>query len=244
MYEALIRLHEGTPRQGPGDDGFSVGLLGRLPDLPSDGAIADLGCGTGVASVLLAQHFRRPVLCVDIADAFLKTLSEKAEDAGVGHLLTPLCADMGTLDPQTYQFALLWSEGAAYNLTFEGALRAWRPLMVKNGIAVISELSWFGLERPREVVDYWGAAYPEMADERVNRERAERHGFELVLSERLPTDAWWTNYYNPLLAQLDAHAASPSRMMRDVIAETRQEIELFRNYSDMFGYTFYILKAV
>lgn len=244
MYEALTILHGGTDRQGPGDDAFSLEILRRLPPLPSDCAIADLGCGTGIASVLLAQHFRQPVLCVDTSDEFLNTLAAKAESLGIEHLIITLCMDMGALDPKQHQFDLLWSEGAAYILTFEGAMKKWRPLMAENGIAVVSEMNWFGSERPHEAVDFWSTGYPEMADEQTNIAYAEQYGFRLLFTERLPTNAWWTNYYNPLLEQLDAHATSPYKTMREAVAETRQEIALFRKYSDYFGYTFYVLKAV
>lgn len=243
MREALIALHEGTDRQGPGDDAFSLEILRKLPDLPSDCAIADLGCGTGVASLLLARHFQRPVLCVDTSEEFLETLSAKAESLGIAHLITTLCADMGSLNPEEYQLDLLWSEGAAYCLTFEGAMRKWRPLMARDGIAVVSEMSWFGAEHPREAAEYWSEAYPQIADEHVNRATAERHGFQVLFTERLPANAWWTNYYDPLLERLDTHASATSRSMQVAIAETRQEIELFRAYSDCFGYTFYVLKA-
>lgn len=243
MREALTILHDGTDRQGPGDDEFSRHILRKLPDLPPDGAIADLGCGTGAASLLLARHFQRPVLCVDTSEEFLRTLSETAERLGLGQQINTLLADMGSLDPDEYQFGLLWSEGAAYNLTFEGAMRKWRPLMTKGGIAVVSEMSWFGSDRPGDVLGYWNAAYPEMADEQTNRARAERNGFRLLFTERLPTEAWWDNYYGPLLERLDAQASAPSPTMREAVAETRQEIELFRRYSDYFGYSFYVLKA-
>lgn len=244
MGEALTLLHEGTDRQGPGDDCFSLGLLRRLPDLPSDCAIADLGCGTGAAGVLLAQQFGQPVLCVDTSEEFLRALSLKAERMGIGHLIKTLCADMGSLDPEKHRFDMLWSEGAAYNLTFEGAMGKWRPLMAKNGIAIVSEMSWFGAERPQDASRFWREAYPEMADEQANTASAERNGFELLFAERLPTTAWWTNYYDPLIGRLDAHANSPSKTMQEAISEKRQEMELFGKYSEYYGYTFYALKAV
>lgn len=243
MREALIRLHGGADRQGPGDDAFSLELLRKLPGLPPDCAIADLGCGAGEASLLLAQYFQHPVLCVDMAEEFLAMLSEKAKKRGIDRFITTLCADMGALDPAQYQFDLLWSEGAAYNLTFAGAMRQWRPLMTENGVAVVSEMNWFGAERPREALDFWGEAYPAMADEHTNIASAKEHGFDLLFTQRLPSSAWWTNYYNPLLELMDVHAQTSSKTLQAVIAEMRQEIELFRKHSDDYGYTFYVLKA-
>lgn len=244
MHDALTFLHEGTDRQGPGDDAFSLEILRRLPDMPPTCSIADLGCGTGIASFLLADHFRQPVLCVDTSEAFLSALTEEAARREMTHLITPLCMDMGALDPERYQFDLLWSEGAAYNLTFDGAMRRWRPLMAEEGIAVVSEMSWFGPDRPQEVLDYWGEAYPEMASEAVNIATAKRHGFDLLFTERLPAQAWWATYYDPLLKQLEVHAASASKTMQEAISDTRREIDLFRQYAAYYGYSFYVLKAV
>jgi SAM-dependent methyltransferase len=242
--EALVLLHEGTPRQGPGDDRFSLDLLRRLPPLPGDAAIADLGCGTGAAAILLARHLDRPVLCVDTSESALRTLRSRAAAQGVAHLVTTLCADMGTLDPAEHRVDLVWSEGAAYVLTFEGAMRAWRPLLRVGGLAVVSELSWFGTDPPDELREHWAAEYPSMASEEVDVARAERHGFEALFTERLPADAWWANYYDPLRANLEAHARSDSPAVRQAIDTSRREMELFRAFSDHYGYTFYALRAV
>lgn len=243
VIAALVELHRGLERQGPGDDLFSDMILDRLPPLRSDGEIADLGCGTGAASVLLAQRFSRPVLCVDTSEDFLHELADRAAKAGVDSLTTTMCADMGGLDPHEHQFALIWSEGAAYNLTFDGALRAWRPLLPNGGLAVVSEMSWFGQVRPTEAAAFWAEAYPAMAGEEENIAAAERHGFTTLFTERLPTRAWWTNYYNPLLTRLTDHEGTRSPAIRAAITEIRHEIDLFRSYSGYYGYSFYVLEA-
>ncbi len=243
MIEALIALHAGTDRQGPGDTALSRAVLDRLPPLPAGAKVADLGCGSGAASLLLARQLKRPVLSVDLTAAFLEGLESRAAEQGLEGLITPLCADMGAMDPAEYQFGLIWSEGAAYNLSFEGALKAWRPLLEEEGIAVISEMSWFGAERPGEAAAFWSAAYPQMAEEAANLELARTNGFKPLFTERLSAQAWWDSYYTPLLENVAQYEASPSAAMQQVLAETRQEIELFRKYSDHYGYTFYVLLA-
>jgi SAM-dependent methyltransferase len=239
---ALIELHLGIGREGPGDLGFSREILGRLPTLPGDEPIADLGCGSGAASVLLAAHFGRTVVCVDMVDEFLQGLRARADRSGVADLTAPLRADMGGLKPNQHQFSLIWSEGAAYNLTFDGALPAWRPLLVPGGLAVVSELSWFTDRRPAEPSGFWDAAYPAMGGEGENIETAERQGFEVLFVERLPAEAWWPNYYTPLLAGADRLEAQASPVMQDVITELRREAGLFRRFSDDYGYAFYVLR--
>lgn len=242
--EALVVLHEGTARQGPGDDELSVRLLRSLPPLPDDCTVADLGCGTGATSLLLARHLRRPVLCVDTSESFLETLRARAAAAGVAHLVTTRCADMGRLDPAEHRFGLVWSEGAAYSLTFEGAMRAWRPLLPVGGVAVVSELCWFGADRPAAPRAFWEREYPAMATEAEDVARAERHGFRLLATERLSSEAWWTSYYDPLEERLVAHSHDDSPAIAQAVASTRREIELFRAFSDHYGYTFFVLQAV
>ena len=45
--EALIRLHSGLERQGPGDSDFSDFIIKQIPELPPNPRIADIGCGAG-----------------------------------------------------------------------------------------------------------------------------------------------------------------------------------------------------
>jgi len=51
---ALINLHRGLDRQGPGDADFSRHILSLLSALPPKPRIADLGCGSGAGALLLA----------------------------------------------------------------------------------------------------------------------------------------------------------------------------------------------
>lgn len=241
--QALVHLHLGVGREGPGDTALAERLLAALPDIPADVPIADLGCGSGAASVMLANHYRRHVVCVDLAEPFLEALRTRAAEAGVADLTACVQADMGGLDPEQYQFGLVWSEGAAYNLTFDGALRAWRPLLAPGGCLVVSELSWFTDAPPGDAAEFWGDAYPTMRTERANTDSARAEGFEVVFVERLPSKAWWENYYTPLLARADHLESGADETMRLVIAQVREEVDVFGRFSDDYGYTFYGLQS-
>jgi len=52
---ALIRLHRGLDRQGPGDKDFSDYIISKIPELPTNPRIADIGCGTGALTLRAAQ---------------------------------------------------------------------------------------------------------------------------------------------------------------------------------------------
>jgi SAM-dependent methyltransferase len=239
---ALINLHRGRDRQGPGDSDFSRHILSHLPTLPLQPRIADLGCGSGTGALLLAQYYQSTVVAVDSAAVFIDELTARTKQLGLDRLIVPIQGDMAQLDRSVGVFDLLWSEGAIYHLGFEQGLKLWRPLLTDSGIAVISELSWFIDRPPEAAIAYWQNAYPMMGSEAENIVRANRSGFSVLSTHRLPSQAWWVNYYEPLRERMQQIEITP--ITRSVIDETEAEMQMFERFSDSYGYTFYILQAV
>lgn len=240
---ALIELHAGLDRQGPGDATFTRRMLEGLPSLPARPRVADLGCGSGAAALVLAEQLNVSVTAVDLVASFLADLNRKASERGLGHLIDTVEADMGTLDWPAESLDLLWSEGAAYHFTFEGALKTWRPLLPVGGLAVISELTLFADPLPVDVREFWAAAYPSAGSENENARRAASAGYEVLGMERLPQAAWWENYYGPLERRIKELRPTANTVMQNVIAETETEIDLFRRFGETYGYSFYLLRA-
>jgi SAM-dependent methyltransferase len=239
---ALIDLHRGCDRKGPGDSNFSRNILSNLSTLPLKPRIADLGCGSGAGALLLAQHYQSTVMAVDSSSIFIDELKARAKQLDLEHLIIPIQGDMAKLDWSVGSVDLLWSEGAAYHLGFEQALKIWRSLLANSGIAVISELSWFTDNVPEPAIAYWQNAYPMMGNEAENSDRANRSGFSVLSTHRLPSQAWWVNYYEPLRERMQQIEITP--MTQSVIHETEEEMRLFEKFSDSYGYTFYVLQAV
>lgn len=241
---ALIALHDGLDHLGPADASVSRAILSELPPLPLAPHIVDLGCGTGASALLLAEWFDSPIKAVDQVGAFLRTLRERASARGLTERIETIEADMGALDWPEASVDLLWSEGAAYNLTFSGALKAWRPLLTPGGLAVISELSWFTESPPEAARAFWAPRYPTLGSERENCAYAPSAGFEVLSTRRLTSEAWWRSYYTPLLARVAALKPVADAVMASVLAETELETAIFRDHSDHYGYTFYVLRAI
>ncbi len=241
---ALIEIHRGLARQGPGDTDYSNYIISQLPELPTNPCIADIGCGAGAGTLILADKFKSKVRAVDFSQEFLDELEDQAKQQGLEHLVETIECDMGNLDWEPGIIDLLWSEVAAYNITFEGALKAWRPLMASNGIAVISEMNYFTSEVPESVRVYWQNAYPTIGTEPENSNYANSSGFEVLGIHRLPSKAWWDNYYGPLRENMNSFKHSEDRIMQSVIKETEEEMKLFKEYEKHYGYSFYIMKAV
>jgi ubiquinone/menaquinone biosynthesis C-methylase UbiE len=240
---ALIELHRGLERQGPGDLDYSNYIISQIPELPTNPRIADIGCGAGAGTLFLADKFKTKVRAVDFSREFLDELEDRAKQRGLEHFIETIECDMGNLNWELGTIDLLWSEGAAYNITFEGALKAWRPLMASSGIAVISEMNYFTSEVPEPVKAFMQNAYPAIKTESENSDIVNSSGFEVLGIPRLPSKAWWKNYYEPLRKNMKSFKNSTDSIMQSVIRETEEEMKFFQKYETIYGYSFYIMKA-
>ena len=115
--------------------------------------------------------------------------------------------------------------------------------MAANGIAVISEMSYFTTKVPESVRVYWQNAYPAIGTESENSHHANSSGFEVLGIHRLQSQAWWDNYYGPLKENAESFRRSDDNIMQSVITEIEEEMTLFEEYGKYYGYSYYILRA-
>ena len=116
--------------------------------------------------------------------------------------------------------------------------------MAPNGIAVISEMNYFRSNVPEPVTIFMQNAYPAIKTEPENSDIINSSGFEDLGIHRLPSKAWWDNYYEPLRNNIEFFKNSNDSTMRSVISEAEEEMKFFEEYEKFYGYSFYIMKAV
>ena len=240
--DALFRLHEGLPRQGPGSDACTREALRRLPSLPPQPRVADLGCGSGRPTLVLAEALGSRIVAIDIYQPYLDQLTKEAARRGLGHLIEARRADMASPGLPPGSLDLLWSEGAIFVLGFAEGLARWRPLLASRGLAAVTECSWLTDDRPDEAVRFFQSAYPAMGSVADDVARAEAAGFEALGHFVLPPAAWWDAYYTPLALRLEELRSTPDPELRAIVEETGREIELYRRHDHAYGYVFYLLR--
>ncbi|HEY0936649.1 MAG TPA: class I SAM-dependent methyltransferase [Trebonia sp.] len=115
-------------------------LLAHLPPAPA--ALADLGCGTGSLSVLLAAD-GYAVTGLDFAPAMIRAARAKARAAGVSARFVLSDATAPTLPPASFDVVLarhvLWAMPDT-----ERALAAWIRLLLPGGTLALVEGRWSG----------------------------------------------------------------------------------------------------
>ena len=240
--EALFHLFKDTPRGGPGSDATTRDLLRRLPPLAPEATVFDLGCGPGKQTLVLARALQTRIIAVDIHQPFLDRLARSAAEAGLAGRVETRCRSMDDLAMPDESIDLIWSEGAVYILGVAAALSAWVPLLRPGGHLVFSDATWWTEDPPAEVAAYFAREYPAMATVAHNLETARQAGMEVVGTERLADRVWWTEFYEPLRARLPGLRAAAASWpeLAQAIADSEHEMDLFRRFSDSFGYAFYL----
>lgn len=226
---------------GPGSETDTRYVLRSLPRRSFD-VIIDAGCGTGRQTLVLAKDLNSPINAVDSYQPFLDRLKQRAKETGLARFVRTHCIDMKDIPDLFPDVDLLWSEGAAYNIGFENALRIWAKAIKPDGLAVISELCWLSDEAPPVVREFFETGYPDMKSAPQNIEIAQHAGYKLFNTYTLPKAAWVENYYEILEPRAKSLVDHPDVAVRDFAAETIREIETFQCAEGSYGYVFYILQ--
>jgi serine/threonine-protein kinase HipA len=226
---------------GPGSNSDTLKVLDMLPKAVHE-VIVDAGCGAGRQTLALANQLQTPVHAVDSYEPFLASLTQRAKEAGIGHLVQTHCMDMADI-PNTFRaIDLLWSEGAAYNIGFPHALKTWHSAVKSSGCAVVSELSWLRDDVPIEVRQFFQAGYPDMRSADENRSAAQDAGYNVLTTHTLPRETWVEGYYDILEPRAKALLDHPDKAVSDFAAETLEEIRIFGCSEDSYGYVFYVMR--
>ena len=206
--------------------------------------IADIGCGSGASTLILAEELDAHIIAVDLLPDFLKALQRNATQAGVASQITPLAQSMDALTFKDGELDAIWSEGAIYTMGFEAGIAAWKPFLKPGGILAVSELTWLTHERPADLQAHWKREYSEVDTASAKLSVLEKHGFSPSGYFVLPEYCWLDNYYRPMQQRfsrfLEAHSHSDAAQA--IVAAEEVEIALYERYRAFVSYGYYIAR--
>ena len=243
--QLLIDLHRDALRQGPGGDEqtrLAITLSGLRGS--TNLKVADIGCGTGASTLVLASELDAEITAVDLFPEFLAELEVAASRAGVADRITTLSASMEALPFRSEEFDAIWSEGAIYSMGFAAGVEAWREYIKPGGVLAVSELTWLTAQRPTELQDHWQREYPEVDTAAAKIAVLERLGFSPLGYFALPERCWLDNYYWPMQQRfarlLERHGNSEAA--KALVAGEVDELSLYERHRSFVSYGYYIAR--
>jgi len=244
--ELICEYFSNLERQGPGSPEMTIKALSFIDNLSEKSCIADIGCGTGGQTMVLAQNVSGMITGVDLFQKFIDLFNANAQKFQLQERVKGVVESMDNLSFQEEELDLIWSEGAIYNIGFERGLTEWRKFLKTGGYIAVSEASWFTNKRPEEINNFWEDAYPEIDTIPNKVTQMQNAGYVPVATFILPEICWTKHFYSPQIAVqkefLEKHSGNEAA--KGFIANQQHEEKLYYKYKEYYGYVFYIGKKL
>lgn len=232
----FMKVFETLERWGPGSEEDTQHALSLVPAQPN--SILEIGCGKGLATQVLVTQSQATVTAIDNEQSALDRLTERFEQQGLSESLETVCANMSQLPFDKESFDLIWSEGSAYILGVEKALKEWKPFITPQGHLVFSDMVWRTDQPSDDSVEFWQQEYPDIQTIKTRLKQIKKAGYEVIDHFPLSNQAW-SNYYQPLkqrVAELEPDMPS-SVALKDI----QREVNICSERVSEFGYHLFVL---
>ena len=245
-FNLICEYFSNVERQGPGSPEVTVKALSFIDNLTNKSRIADIGCGTGGQTMVLAQHAPGYITGIDLFPAFIDQFNFNAGKLNFRNRIKGIVGSMDNLPFQNEELDLIWSEGAIYNIGFERGLNEWRKFLKTGGYIAVTEASWFTEERPAEINEFWMDAYPEIDTIPNKVNQMQKNGYIPVATFILPENCWIEHFYVPQAKVQETFLKkyAGNTTATELIASQRHEVQLYNKYKEYYGYVFYIGKKI
>jgi len=245
-YSLICEYFSSIERQGPGSPEVTIKALGFIENLNEESKIADIGCGTGGQTIVLAKNAPGTITAIDLFPDFINLLNQNAIDNHLQSRISGFVTSMENLPFQEEELDLIWSEGAIYNIGFERGFNEWRKFLKKGGYIAVTEATWFTETRPEEIYHFWNDAYPEIDTVAKKVSQMQKAGYLPVAAFMLPEVCWTENFFKPQIAaqKVFLKKYAGNKVAEDFIAYLKHEAALYEKYKEYYGYVFYIGKKL
>jgi SAM-dependent methyltransferase len=245
-FNLICEYYSNIKRQGPGSPEVTIKALSFIDNLTDESCIADIGCGTGGQTMVLAKHAPGHITGIDLFPAFIDLFNLNTGKLNLHDRVKGIIGSMDNLFFQNEALDLIWSEGAIYNIGFERGLNEWRKFLKTGGYVAVSEASWFTEERPAEINEFWMDAYPEIDTIPTKVAQMQKAGYIPVATFILPESCWTEHFYAPQVKAQETFLKkyAGNKTAEEFIANERHETQLYYKYKAYYGYAFYIGKKI
>jgi len=244
IFDILIETHLGLERQGPGSPEMTTKALSFLGDLDEISQVADLGCGTGGQTMILAQKIAGNITGVDMCADFIDVLNNNSKKLNLQDRVSGVVGNIEELPFQKEELDLIWSEGVVDSIGFGKGLSYWNGFLKEGGYIAVTCPSWLTDERPAEIEKFWADADEALDTVEDNISTMQKSGYSYITSFVLPEECWTDNYFIPRdaagKALLEKYPGNET--VETYLEGDKYEMELYSKYNQYYGYVFYIGK--
>lgn len=242
-FSMIADFFRRVKRQGPGGEWETRLATSLIPDFKPGGiAIADIGCGTGSQTFVLADEYTDAVIhAVDLLPEMIEGVGKQCKEKGLSDRIRPVQASMDSLPFAPASLDLIWAEGSIFVMGYEKGLSYWHQFLKPDGFVAVTDCSWLSSDRPADM-GWIRDNLPEIDTIANKIAQMEAAGYEPFAHFILSDECWTTNYYEPMrpvMADfLRDHGNSAAA--RAFVSRLKEEMAYYEANKSCFGYVFYI----
>jgi ubiquinone/menaquinone biosynthesis C-methylase UbiE len=203
---------------------YSMKAFNLLPKIKK-GRLLDIGCGTGVPTILIATHSDFEIIAIDIDQELLDILDNKIKNQGLEDRIKTRNLSLFELDFPEESFDVIWAEGSLNIIGFKRGLTEWERLIKKGGFLVIHDDAT-NIKNKLEII--------------------KNTGYKIIEHFVLPDDAWELKYCIPLHERIkkikNNHKNKPEILKN--LKRYEEEIDMFKTDPEQFRSAFYIIQKI
>lgn len=192
----------------------------KLPKLDNP-HILDVGCGTGVPTLKLAELSKGHITGLDNDETSLEMLRRKIEARGLEDRVKVIDDSIFTMDFPLESFDIIWAEGSVFVMGFENSIKKWRRFLKPEGFMVIHD---------------------DNEEKNKKIEMVEKNGYRLIDEFELSHKIWWEDYYAPLqrlIKEFNDKYPNDSEFNKELNKElNKDQREIDQNFSAVMASSF------
>jgi len=187
--------------------------------------ILDIGCGTGVSTIELANISDGYVTGIDIDETSLNLLQRKIKETRLSNRVELIKDSMLNMDFPEESFDIIWAEGSIFVMGFEQSIQKWRRYLKPSGFLVIHDENKDKIEK-LQVIPLCG--------------------YRLIAQFEISIDSWWSDYFTPLeqLIKRLRHRYPDDSELQIELKKDQSEIDNCKSNSIVVSSFFVIMQKV
>lgn len=192
----------------------------KILPLMASPSVLDVGCGTGVPTMILAELSNGTVYAVDIDQQSLDVLNNKIIKAGMEERIKTTRCSMLKMPFDKNYFDIIWAEGSIAIIGFEKGLEVFKEYLKQPGYIVLHD-DGFDIE--------------------IKTKSIEKYGYKLLSLFEFGQDVWWNEYYSPLQEEINNMTKEELRKQGSDYKQLIKELKMFENDPGRFRSAYFIL---
>lgn len=179
--------------------------------------ILDIGCGSGVPTLWLAENFSGNITAIDIDSRAIDYLQQKINDRKLQNKIQTICQTFDEFKYQDNHYDIILAEGFLNVIGFEKGFELLIEKVKNGGYFIIHD---------------------EYKDNESKIELIHKNNCKIVKSLILGETIWWRDFYS----QLEIEINKPdNHRLRDLFINELKEIEQYKKNPSLFKSIYYLI---